>query len=233
MRISTLLRTALAVGALAATPAAAATVKVVYDPREPFAGAYGSIDYHLDGDADSALAGPIAASGDPLGDFIAWCIEIDTTLKNNKTYRMTSLLSAGAMTDFERLFRTAYAGIDLTDPTETVAFQTAVWEIASDGGGTLDLGDGVFALTTDGPATPGYDYAAMVATATGYLSGLDGPQTGAYDITYLRKGGTQNLVTAAARPGGPPAAIPLPAAGWMLAAALGALIVIRPLGARR
>ena len=158
-------------------------------------------------------AGPFAVTAAGLGDFLAWCVDIATTMKSGKTYAHAADHFGGAgseiRTNIDRLFSTYYAGLETKN--QKAAFQFALWEIVYDEG--LDLGSGTF--TDNGTA------GAIRGLADGYLLGIQSDEalSGKYRFTFLTSGESQDLVTVSA--------IPLPAAGWMLLAGVAGLAGLR------
>ena len=166
-----------------------------------------------------ALAGDMDGNGS-VDEFDAFCLDISAHMQGTSDYQVTgtpfdnSLLSPTQLADIESLYETGYSTLDLTDPSETAAFQLALWEIANED-------SGAYAMTTGSFTASG---SAAVAEADALLAGLGGPSTQQYDLFYLQSTPrdtprSQNLVTAAP--------IPLPAAGLMLLGAIAALRGVR------
>lgn len=175
----------------------------------------------------SALAGGFRVT-DGASDFIAWCLDIATTLKLPSTYMQTAnpfsastgVLSASTRSSIGRLFGTGYSTLDLNSNIESAGFQLALWEILYETSGAFDLTAGTFYQSRSGSAR---DEAESFANSL--LAGLDGPVTQSYRLTFWESvpdnmgKRSQNLVSVEA--------IPLPAAGWMLIAGIGALAGMR------
>lgn len=160
---------------------------------------------------------------DGVDDFLAWCLDIATNLSLPSDYLETDTpfadsigtLSATILSNIESLFETAYSTLDVMDNQQSAGFQLALWEILYETSGDLDLTTGSFQQTRDGTAQDGAE-----AFANGFLDGLGGPITQGYDLTFWESvdtgsGRSQNLVSVTA--------VPLPAAGLLLLAGLGAI----------
>ena len=158
-------------------------------------------------------------SGD-LGDFVAFCVDLANALDTNGTadYTITddpfdNTFKIGR-DRVQALFDSNYASVDVTDGVQAAAFQLALWEVVYDSEFDLDAG------SVQGRGA-GSDAAAITATAGGYLSAAASYAGGrVWDLTFLEGTGapqSQNIVTASL------AAVPLPAGGLLLVAALGGL----------
>ena len=161
-----------------------------------------------------------------MRDFIAWCVDAAVTLSlpaggrqytsSDAPFTNGQTLSTDVVNNIQRLFDTAYQNLDLTNNVQTAGFQLALWEIIYEKPANLfDVTKGIFQETSNN--------LNVQSAATGFLSGLDGPATSRFDLTFWQaetnshgKRLSQNLVEATV--------IPLPAGVWMLLAALGALI---------
>ena len=99
----------------------------------------------------------------------------------------------------------------------SAAFQLALWEIVNETSGSYDLENGSF-KASNRVNQQDTAFLAARATAQTWLS-LAGPTTGQYKISYLfdfngeATPNTQNLITMSP--------VPLPAAGLLMASALG------------
>lgn len=230
---------ALAVAMALAAPAAASTVRLDRSESNVH-GANGRTVVEI------THAGRVSAGGFDLsvveGDtgvphlgtrFTAWCLDIFQRLKLASDYAVTATpfladpLTAAQKTAIQALFETGYDAPRLTGGADrnaySAGFQLALWEIVNEGSGAYDLAGGTFAVTGTGKAG---DRARAVGDAL--LDGLGGPRTGRWRVVFLESldgkdkddvRDSQNLVTVAA--------VPLPAAGGLLLAALGLAAALR------
>ena len=162
--------------------------------------------------------------GGTLGDFIAWCFDLDTRITQGQTYIYTenaTLLDsvppyfAGAKDRVQKLFDKSF------DPTTVLAnaqssagFQIAIWEVLYDD--DFNLGTGNFTATNS----------KALDEAEGFLTGVAayaGPRN--WVITTYDSANAQDLGVATA--------IPLPAAAWLLLGVSGALIGAKRRSARK
>lgn len=156
------------------------------------------------GDAFRVLAGGFHVT-DGTTPIVAWCIDLAEHLDLSVAYDMVaSPLSEGVTDMLGQLFDGYAAGIDTGD--EAAAFQLAIWELISDG--TFDLEAGSFRALSNQPVKD---------LAESYLAGLSAFDPDAWTLKFFAADGTQDFVT------GMPSPVPLPAAGWLLAGAVGAL----------
>ena len=170
--------------------------------------------------------------------FIAWCLDIATTLDLSppKTYNTTptpfsqtsGTLSALATTYIPKLFDARYNETTLiNDADESAAFQLALWELVFELPGTaiaslsVKNGQGNFYSTFSD---------AVTDLADAWLGALDDDVEKKYDVVYLEaptnwKGQqkSQNLVRVTPVPPSNIPPIPLPAAFPLFAAGLGLL----------
>ena len=142
---------------------------------------------------------------------VAFCIDLAEHLNLSVAYDTSgSPFSAGVTDMLGQLFDGHYEGIDTG--TKAAAFQVAIWEVITDDAFDLDTGD--FRVFNNNPVKD---------LAADYLAGLSAFDPDAWTLSFFVADGTQDLVT-----GQPaPAPVPLPAAGWMLLAGLGALALGR------
>lgn len=167
----------------------------------------------LDGAEKNVWAGLFRMEDTSNGnEVLSWCVDLYNYLTRPTAYEITSWFAEGIVENVGKLFNTAYSSVD--SASEAAGFQLALWEIVTEVDGTaLDFDSGNFRLNGTG---------AHYTLAQTYLSGLDGVQTGNFDLTFYEANGlSQDLVS------GTPSAVPLPAAGGMLIAGLGAFGALR------
>lgn len=232
MRPLRLLASALALATGLALPASAVTLTITTQTTSVFGG-NGNSSATLYG-ATLPLrglgvrAGGFAVKGDLHGtgieNFTAWCLDIATRLRLPSTYTTTDtpfasgLISATTMANIERLFETGFKTLDLSRSSQSAGFQLALWEVMYETSGTFGLGAGAFRAANS---------SAAITRANALLTGMIGPVTQEYDMTFLQSndnrtpGGhySQHLITVSA--------VPLPAGGVLLLAGLGALAALR------
>jgi hypothetical protein len=152
--------------------------------------------------------------------FTAFCLDIGHNLSLPSSYEATttpfagSTLSSAQRGAIRALFNTGYNPAQLGNANYSAGFQLALWEIVNETSGTYALGGGAFRAT---------GFVGAISVANALLSNLGSTTpTGNWRVIYLQSldgndsGGaqdSQNLVTVAA--------VPLPAAGLLLLAALG------------
>lgn len=161
---------------------------------------------------------------DSTRNFLAWCVDAATTLKLPSQYSTTdtpfqnaTTWSSNVVNNVQRLFDTAARQLNVNDVVQAAGFQVALWAIIyEDPANPLNVDSGDFRMTKGSQE--------VRDAANAFLAGLDGPATSRYDLTFWasatdHKGNrlSQNLLEATV--------IPLPAAVWMLLAALGTLFV--------
>ena len=185
----------------------------------------------------NARAGGFSLKATPLGDFVAWCVDIAANLSLPNPYAKTDTPFAlsgddisSKVSTIENLFETSYSTLDLTSNVQSAGFQLALWEILYETSGSFDL-DGDPANGTRGSfyqTRTGGSQSAAESFANGLLAGLGGPIEQNYKLTFLQSipdaqgQRSQNLVTVTA--------VPLPAAGFLLVAGLAGLAMVRRRG---
>lgn len=191
-------------------------------------------DDDVDGYANGkkVRGGAFALTMDPIGDFVAFCLDISTVLNLTSTYDVqedyagfevfanTTPISSARKSLVQKLFDTAYSGLDLSDRRDSTGFQLALWEVLYEDESTFDIHSGSFIATRDPNSQ------AVLDWANGFLAGMSGPATPTR-LTFLESnevdgnGGhlSQNLV--AVLP------VPLPATGLLLLGGLGGLAALR------
>ncbi len=180
-----------------------------------------------------ASVGAFALKAPVLGDFIAFCLDIDDRLRLSSKYDVTedstgfvpysntTALSLARKSWVQKLYDTAYSMLDLTTDADSVGFQLALWEVVFEGDDTIVAG-AFDAASGDFRAS---GYSAGVTRANQLLAGINGSVAQPYKLTFLESSDSrgnpqysQNLVTASP--------IPLPAAGFLLIGALGGLATL-------
>jgi hypothetical protein len=175
------------------------------------------------GDTTSTQAGGFRLTNG-TDNFIAWCLDVLDTLGNNQTYTPTVTpfddypLGQERIDNIQKLFNTAYSGVDLTNSAagnvQSAAFQVALWEIVYEApdATSFDVNSGNFFLQSASTAVKNQ--------ANNYLLGLGGSNTSNYQLTFWEsdsllpkpKPDRQDLVTATV--------VPLPPAILMLLSGL-------------
>jgi hypothetical protein len=157
----------------------------------------------------------------PMGRFLAWCVDVShylgTTGANSYTITDTPFASsygfdAGQMARVQSVFDANFAALDVASGNQAAGFQLALWNALYDTDSTVMAGAFSAMVNVD-----------ILEIANSFLTLADGYSgTSAWDLTFLGSNtGKQNLVTAT------PAAVPVPATGLLLLAALGGLGLAR------
>ena len=188
------------------------------------------LDSALQPKGDRVRAGGFALSAAGLGDFVAWCLDIGTSLRLSSDYRVTkdrpgyapypntTTMSLDQKDRVQAVFNAAYRDLDLTQSADSAGFQLALWEVLYEDGNDYSVTSGSFSAT---------GASGVVARANDILSTFEGTTNGQYRMTFLesdelRKSGahkSQNLVTIVPTP--------LPAAGFLMLAGLAGLGALR------
>jgi hypothetical protein len=213
--------------ALAATMAPVTADAMTFTYNGPAAGSFVGVNTNrteAGGPNRNTQAGPFnmsqSAPADPLGDFIAWCFEIDenlvTAAGGTNSYSFGGVLDTDQRARVQKMFDANYddATIETSQP-KGAAFQLALWEVIYDD--NFDLSAGDFKSSTGGNLRSFANEFLTVA------SGYTGPQK--WVITELKSDSAQDLGTVNA--------IPLPAAAWLLLGVSGALVGAKRRSARK
>lgn len=229
--------------ALVMSPSAATTVELEFIGGSDDAFRVGSVVATRDSsDPKTVEAGVIPmresdGDGNAIREFIAWCIDVTTSLASTASYIQQSGRPSFLSPDQETLINSLFTGfIGETDTDDgAAAFQLAMWEIIEDGPGGFDLDGGSFSVVSGDPSddsVPSQLFSdEVVGKATDWLGELGGIDP-RYRLTYFiateddqGQLTSQSLVTATP--------IPLPAGIWLLGAGVGALALARRRGSRR
>lgn len=153
-----------------------------------------------------------------LGDFTAWCIDLNETYNMPGAFAMSdSSGNTGVDNKLQGLFENHYTDA-LTSTAKAAAFQASIWELITDTSGA-NLGAGNFILKTPG---------TIYNTAAGYLNNLSFNGPAQYALSFFTASGEQDLVAAFdAQDENAPAPVPLPGAAWLLAIGLAGLAGLR------
>lgn len=242
LHVKKLIAGALVAAALVAGPAAAATIDInPQNPSNVFKDATGKNGWYV---VSSLMAGTTtlknigagalrvkADEGNGTMNFIAFCLSPTTWLNLDKDYKAGSNLSASVRGLLGALYANAFDSV--TDSVSAGAFQMAVWEIVTETAREFDVNAGYFRMTGNGAASNKAE-----VMANGWLANLN---SGAWSsvlgntryYSAETPGSTQDLVTNGATDGATEgatdgvAAVPVPAAGLLLVAALGGLVLVR------
>jgi len=218
--LKTIIPTALlALTTTLATPAVASPIDVNSVHGSIFGDANGMnkwrviTQFSVDGDESGLVyAGAFrledAAAG-TLSDFLAFCLEPLSPLDLSIDYALGSLFTQTVTENLNTLAANAWDLVD--DSVSAGAFQLAAWEITTETGASLGLGDGFFQVTSNRANSNSAE-----ALANTWLTNLNN-DTWTYtgeNYVILNASGTQDLLTNVP-------AVPLPASGMLL---LGGLV---------
>ena len=165
-------------------------------------------------------AGLFRLTADSTTDFLAFCVDLFDTLDLTPpaAYHRDDFLYAGVTR--QRIDALASNALSLVTNSRTAsAFQLALWEIITDS--TLDLATGDF-VSNAGNAAANNARSDAAVWLKNITHGLWAP-TG-YTFTFLKSDTNQDVVAFGL---GGPTPVPLPAAGWLLLAGMGALVAAK------
>lgn len=215
MRSTLLKSVAVAAFAFAATAASAETITL----KPQAGGVFGNVGAETVRTSETgsqvlnAGAFRVQDAADASRKFLAWCVDLANTLSLDppEVYKTNAALLGETVTsNLQKLFNTAFAKLEEDNRVQAAGFQLAIWEIIEETGNSFDLEDGTFSVT--------HVSKDVLKAGQGFLDSLGDTPTGLYALTFWEPHpdatSSQALVTASP--------IPLPAAAWMLIAALAA-----------
>ena len=192
----------------------------------------------------NVLAGGFALKGDldqdsstPLQNFVAFCLDITTYLSLPSKYTLTTtpfasdVLTVTQTGNIQKLFDMAFGSLLLTDKAQSGGFQLALWEII------YEKSTKPLSLTpakrTNFTATSDVANAGAISFGNSLLANLSTANSvpKIFELSFLESDykrkvdgqhDSQHLVTATPLP-----PVPVPAAGFLLLAALGGLGLMR------
>ncbi len=189
-------------------------------------GAFGSPNYSRSvtwSDANQGIGGTnpgglFRLTGDTLGDFVAFCVDVAQNIASPQSATINpGLFGADVVTNLARMFDAAMGGQSLDDVIDSddkaAGMQMAVWEVAFETSDDLSLTTGTFL----GDSTAGAN-----AWAATYLGGVFTGDENGVSLTFLDSADNQDLVTVTNV-----AAVPVPAAGLLLLSGLGGIAALR------
>lgn len=147
-------------------------------------------------------------------DFLAYCVDLFNAINVSADYHRDDFLFTGQTRD--RIDALA-SNATVTNSRTASAFQLALWEIVTDEDLNLAIGDFVVNnRNNNNPVTDATAWLTNITNGTWTATGVE--------FTFLQSDDSQNLVAFGL---GGPTPIPLPAAGWMLIAGMGALFAAK------
>lgn len=211
--------------ALGATGATATTISP-QNPNDIFdGGGFRDVTVNQDGDVRSVSAGGFRVTEASVGNFIAWCANLATTLALPSNYAKRTLEEAISdqvtVNRIHALFNAALPTLNLDSSTaghnDSAGFQLALWNILYDTDFSVSTGPGFSATGSPGARDRANEFLAAVEAKGDEYS------VRWYNLTFWQSKRnsapiSQDLISAAP--------IPLPAAAWMLIAALGAAAAV-------
>ena len=221
MNMKTKISTAILGAFLLAAPVSAATMNVTQQGPGLFVDAnglpgwYQQMTVNYGGTSRTLAAGAMQLQANRGGEeipFLAFCLEPLTLLSLPGQYSIGTTLSSSVVANLDVLISNALKLV--VDSTTAAAFQLAAWEIANEKTGTFDVLSGDFYMikATGWARRHAQDWLALISNGTWTANGKG---------TILTAPGNQDLLTNI------PAAVPLPAAGFGLLAALAGLAGFR------
>lgn len=169
-------------------------------------------------------AGAFSVQGDRAGtgvlqEFFAFCVDLAQNLALPATYTMSSTPTSDYLQKKEHLvqalFDSSYDRVtaNITDSAYSAGFQLALWEVLYENGRRLTVTGGAFTAKS-----------TAAAQADQFLkAALSWEGKKVYDLTFYEGAKSQFLVSA----NEVVAPVPLPAAGLLLAAGLGGLVLAK------
>lgn len=191
------------------------SAKVNYTSTSPATSRNGQLAYGFD---------MIVKGDDPANSFVAWCLDIMSTIKSSWEYSTTdtpwSFNTGLSEARIQSVFDANYDSALPDDKITAAAFQLALWEVVYDDDFSLATGN----FTGSGyGATNG---AAITQKAQDYLdlAKLDDQNNRVFALTFFEASEvngkrSQSLVTATP--------VPLPAAGFLLLGGLAGLAAVK------
>ena len=178
-------------------------------------------------ETDTFGAGLFRLTADATIDFWAFCVDLFDSLDLDPpaAFHRDDFLFAG--TTRQRIDALASNALGLVTNSRTAsAFQLSLWEIITDA--TLNLGEGNFVSNVANTDDDTFNTRANNARsdAAQWLKNItDGVWTAkGTEFTFLQSDTNQDLLAFGL---GAPTPVPLPAAGWMLLAGIGALVAAK------